>query len=256
MADLEEESTAQELEARMIGQRIQEIVGQAPVLDKKTGEYRPAQYRDCVILLRTVAGWAETFVSVLMDMGIPAYATSKTGYFSAPEMVTLLNYLHICDNPMQEIPFTGVLASPLVGCTPEELAMIKNEFPQGKIYEGAWKYREEGQCDALREKLCGFFSKYERIRERIPNTPIHELIQLILRVTGFDLYAAAMPGGEQRKPIWKCWWKRPWNMRVPVIADRSILFGIWNNLQKYQVDFGEVNIAGENENTVLNHEYP
>ena len=71
LADLEEESTAQELEARMIGQRIQEIVGQAPVLDKKTGEYRPAQYRDCVILLRTVAGWAETFVSVLMDMGIP-----------------------------------------------------------------------------------------------------------------------------------------------------------------------------------------
>ena len=250
LADLEEESTAQELEARMIGQRIQEIVGQAPVLDKKTGEYRPAQYRDCVILLRTVAGWAETFVSVLMDMGIPAYATSKTGYFSAPEMVTLLNYLHICDNPMQEIPFTGVLASPLVGCTPEELAMIKNEFPQGKIYEGAWKYREEGQCDALREKLCGFFSKYERIRERIPYTPIHELIQLILRVTGFDLYAAAMPGGEQRKA------------NLEMLVEKAMEYestsyrGLFNfiryleQLQKYQVDFGEVNIAGENENTV------
>ena len=250
LADLEEESTAQELEARMIGQRIQEIVGQAPVLDKKTGEYRPAQYRDCVILLRTVAGWAETFVSVLMDMGIPAYATSKTGYFSAPEMVTLLNYLHICDNPMQEIPFTGVLASPLVGCTPEELAMIKNEFPQGKIYEGAWKYREEGQCDALREKLCDFFSKYERIRERIPYTPIHELIQLILRVTGFDLYAAAMPGGEQRKA------------NLEMLVEKAMEYestsyrGLFNfiryleQLQKYQVDFGEVNIAGENENTV------
>ena len=256
LADLEEESTAQELEARMIGQRIQEIVGQAPVLDKKTGEYRPAQYRDCVILLRTVAGWAETFVSVLMDMGIPAYATSKTGYFSAPEMVTLLNYLHICDNPMQEIPFTGVLASPLVGCTPEELAMIKNEFPQGKIYEGAWKYREEGQCDALREKLCGFFSKYERIRERIPYTPIHELIQLILRVTGFDLYAAAMPGGEQRKA------------NLEMLVEKAMEYestsyrGLFNfiryleQLQKYQVDFGEVNIAGENENTGADHEYP
>lgn len=250
LADLEEESTAQELEARMIGQRIQEIVGKSPVLDKKTGEYRPAQYRDCVILLRTVAGWAETFVSVLMDMGIPAYATSKTGYFSAPEVVTLLNYLHICDNPMQEIPFTGVLASPLVGCTPEELAMIKNEFPQVKIYEGAWKYREEGQCDSLREKLCDFFSKYEGIRERIPYTPIHELIQLILRITGFDLYAAAMPGGEQRKA------------NLEMLVEKAMEYestsyrGLFNfiryleQLQKYQVDFGEVNIAGENENTV------
>ena len=50
--------------------------------------------------------------------------------------------------------------------------------------------------------------------------------------------------------ICRCWWKKPWNMRVPVTVGCLILSGMWNNLQKYQVDFGEVNIRGEQEDTV------
>ena len=71
------------------------------------------RYSDCVILLRTVSGWGETFGKVLQAMGIPSYVTTRTGYFTAPEIVTLLNYLHICDNPRQDIPFAGILHSPI-----------------------------------------------------------------------------------------------------------------------------------------------
>lgn len=250
LADDTSEQTAQELEARMIGRRILEIVGQEHVVDKATGEYRPAGYRDCVILLRTLSGWAETFAQVLLDMGIPAYATSKTGYFSALEVVTVLNYLHICDNPMQEIPFTGVLLSPIAGCTAQELAGIKAEFPEDKIYRGAWKYCTEGQDQRIREKLERFFSVYEQIRQRVSYTPIHELIQLILKLTGYETFAAAMPGGDQRKA----------NLRM--LVEKAMEYegtsyrGLFNfirymeQLQKYEVDFGEISTIGENEDTV------
>lgn len=250
LSDDTSDQTAQELEARMIGKRIQEIAGSSLVVDKATGEYRPAEYRDCVILLRTVSGWAETFVQVLMDMGIPAYATSKTGYFNAPEVVTVLNYLHICDNPMQEIPFTGVLISPIAGCTSQELAEIKSEFPEMRIYECAWEYCRNGKNPVIREKLDKFFSQYNQIRERVPYTPIHELIQLILKLTGYDICAAAMPGGEQRKA------------NLQMLVEKAMEYegtsyrGLFNfirymeQLQKYQVDFGEVSTIGENENTV------
>lgn len=250
LEDEQGEVSAQELEARMIGNRILEIVGKDLVLDKGTGEYRPVRYRDCVILLRTISGWGDNFVKILMEMGIPAYSTSKTGYFSAVEVVTILNYLHICDNPMQEIPFTGVLLSPIGGCTAIDLAKIKAAASKEKVYDAVWEYCESGEDANLRKKLLYFKQMYERIRERVPYTPIHELIQLILKWTGYGECAAAMPGGVQRKA------------NLQMLVEKAIEFektsyrGLFNfirymeQLQKYQVDFGEVSTIGENDDTV------
>ena len=128
---------------------------------KGQGLYRPLQYRDCVILLRSVSGWAETFVRVLQSEGIPAYSTSKSGYFSAVEVVTVLNYLRICDNPRQEIPYAAVLRSPIVGCTDRELALIRCHSPELPIYEASAAYEAGGEEVALREKL-GAFSRQLR----------------------------------------------------------------------------------------------
>ncbi len=106
---MESGENVQELEARAAAARIQELVGSYPVLDKTTGQYRPARFGDCVVLLRTLSGWSETFKRVLNAQGIPASVTTKTGYFSASEVMTVLNYLRILDNPLQDIPFTGAL---------------------------------------------------------------------------------------------------------------------------------------------------
>lgn len=244
------ELASQELEARMIGMRIREIVGKEMVLDKATGNYRPAQFKDCVILLRTITGWSDIFTKTLKDMGIPAYSTSRTGYFETLEVMNLLNYLKICDNPMQEIPFTGVLLSPIGGCTPEELATIKAAYPDKKIYECVWKYRKMGENEVLCHKLNRFMTQYEMIRSRVPYTPIHELILLILKITGYGNSATAMPGGAQRAA------------NLEMLVEKAIEFektsyrGLFNfcrymeQLQKYQVDFGEVNMTGEHEDTV------
>ena len=53
-----------QLEALAIAQRIKEIVGKEHIVDKETKEYRPVEYGDIVILLRTAYGWAETFRAV------------------------------------------------------------------------------------------------------------------------------------------------------------------------------------------------
>ena len=71
-------------------------------LIKKPKNIVHAKYGDIVILLRTASGWSETFTEVLSAHGIPVYAASKTGYFSALEVVTILNYLQVCDNPLRD----------------------------------------------------------------------------------------------------------------------------------------------------------
>ena len=121
--------------------------------------------------------------------GIPAYSTSKTGYFSTQEIVTVLNYLHLCDNPCQEIPFTAILRSPICGCTDAELAAVRCVDKDVKIYEACGKYAAIGEDEALREKLRRFLTQLEMLRSRVPYTPIHELITQILEETGYGGYA-------------------------------------------------------------------
>ena len=245
-----QEQSDQELEARMIGEKIRSMVGTELVWDKKEKQYRPARYQDCVILLRTITGWAENFVNVLMDMGIPAYATSKTGYFSTTEVQTILNYLRILDNPMQEIPFTGVLLSPLGGCSARELALLKACYPQEKIYGCVWNYLQEGQDGELCEKLGNFWSVYEKLREKVTYTPIHELIGEILAKTGYGLYAGAMPGGAQRRANLQMLVEKA--MEYESTSYRGLFHFVRyiENLQKYEVDFGEAGTIGEEEDTV------
>lgn len=103
----EDSQTERELEARMTALRIRELMEHQQILDKETETYRPARYSDITILLRTMSGWAETFKKILNSCGIPASVTTKTGYFSAPEIVTVLDYLRILDNPLQDIPLAG-----------------------------------------------------------------------------------------------------------------------------------------------------
>ena len=250
LEDDKSRETKMETEAAAVAARIREMVGNEEIVGKETGEYRKIQYRDIVILLRAVSGWAETFSRVLQAAGIPAYSTSKTGYFSTQEIVTVLNYLHLCDNPCQEIPFTAILRSPICGCTDAELAAVRCVDKDVKIYEACGKYAAEGEDEALRKKLGSFLEQLEMLRSRVPYTPIHELITQILEETGYGGYASAMPGGVQRRA------------NLEMLVEKAVEFeatsyrGLFNfiryieQLQKYEVDFGEVNIYGESADTV------
>ena len=246
-----ENQNAQELEALAIAQRIQEIVGKEQIVDKDTREYRSVEYGDIVILLRTAYGWAETFREVLASQGIPVYCTSRTGYFSALEIVTVLNYLKVCDNPLQDIPLMGVLRSPIVGCTSQELAELRIHYPKGLLYESLTAYVGESsktdfltEKDFLKLKLSNFLQLLEKVRNMAAYTPVHELILYVLKETGYGNYARALPGGEQRFA------------NLTMLVEKAMDYektsyrGLFNfvryieQLQAYEVDYGEVNLTG------------
>ena len=242
--------TAIELEARMIAGRIREMVGTELVFDRKTAAYRSAEYRDIVILLRTVSGWADTFAAILGEQGIPAYTGSQSGYFSAVEVQTVLSLLKVIDNPKQEIPLAAVLRSPIGGFTDSELAEIKSSHLERPYEEACFYYRSEGTKSEIREKLNRFFTMLEDFRSRVPYTAMHDLLWYILEQTGYGDYALAMPGGEQRIA------------NLNMLAQKAMDYekgsyrGLFNfvryieQLKKYSVDFGEANTLGEDENTL------
>ncbi|MBY3621693.1 helicase-exonuclease AddAB subunit AddA [Acinetobacter sp. CUI P1] len=124
------ESETAQLEARAIARRISQMTGLnggSPLLiyDKGLKIMRPVIYGDIVILLRSARIWTPLIIEELRMEGIPAYGDLNKGYFEATEVEIALSLLKIVDNPQQDIPLAGVLRSPVVGLSEEELATVR-----------------------------------------------------------------------------------------------------------------------------------
>ncbi|MBQ6845415.1 MAG: helicase-exonuclease AddAB subunit AddA [Agathobacter sp.] len=242
----EDSLTKRQLEARMIAEKIIEMKKTLQITDKKTGELRAVKNSDIVILLRSLTGWGNDFVSVLEDCGIPAHVSTSTGYFSAIEVQTVLAFLKILDNPYQDIPMAAILKSPIVGLDNEELAEISLTEECHSFAEAALK-----QMDVAEEgKLYQFAQMYHRLRKKVMDTPIHHLLEMVLEETGYGDYVKALPAGSQRKA------------NLDMLVEKAIAYektsykGLFHfvryidQLQKYEVDFGEADVTGENEDVV------
>lgn len=239
------------LEAMMVASKIKTLMEQQLVTDEKTGELRRLRYGDIVLLLRSLGGYGDTFTKVLMEAGIPAHTTSKTGYFSALEVQIVLSYLRILDNPFQDIPLAAVLKSPIGGFSDEELAQIRITNREKSFSEAFFDgIREEVFAGTLAEKAAAFYKTYQKLRKEISDRPIHELLLEVLDATGYDKIAAAMPGGKQRQA------------NIAMLVERAIAYegtsyrGLFHfirymdELQKYDVDYGEADLVSENEDAV------
>lgn len=191
-----------QLEARAYAMKIKQWIGmedKAPlqVVDKATESLRDVQYRDIVILLRSMT-WAPTIVDELKKQGIPVYAELSTGYFEAIEVKIMLNLLKIIDNPRQDIPLASVLKSPIVGLNENELAKIRLADNRNTYYEAVEKYRKENN-DILTTKLNRFVELLESFRLASRQGALSDLIWQIYRETGYFDFVGGMPGGRQRQ---------------------------------------------------------
>ena len=246
-----------EREAMAVAGRIRELVGQLPVVDSETKELRPARYSDMVILLRSPSGWDETFKKVLETCGIPVYISSRTGYFAATEVQTVLNFLRVLNNPLQDIPLFGVLKSPAAGFSDREIALIRAKKEKGRLYESLCACVQEGQETGkkteeaeLRAKAQAFLALLERFRNYAVYLPIHELIREFLEQTGYLYTASALPGGEQRRANLEMLLSKAESF------EKTSYFGLFHfirymeQVEKYDIDYGEASLQDENADTV------
>lgn len=272
LKQLDEEAmdyTAKELEARMAAIRIRELMDPENglmVWDKGAEEYRPVRLGDMVILLRSLSGWSEVFVNVLMNEGIPAYAQTKTGYFNTVEVETVLSLLAVVDNPMQDIPLAAVMKSPMVSMTDEEMAWLMAAYKRAPekgqdrgVYGAFMHWKENGGegVDAPEEavrsiggKLACLETLLEGLRRDARYLPVHQLLYRAFEAGGYYDYVSAMPAGETRRA------------NLDMLVEKAIAYeatsykGLFHfiryieKLKKYDTDFGEANVAGEQADTV------
>lgn len=191
-----------QLEARAYAEKIKHWIGQKEnsplqVVDKAAGNQRDAQYRDIVILQRSMT-WAPTIVDELKKQGIPVYAELSTGYFEAIEVKMIISFLKVIDNPRQDIPLASVLRSPIVGLDEEELASIRLADQKQTFYDALKQFKRQNS-NGTATKVANFLEQLEQFRLASRQGALSELVWQIYRETGFYDFAGGMPGGRQRQ---------------------------------------------------------
>lgn len=189
--------TSAQMEARQIGARIRELMGDTPV---SVGEeaFRPMEYKDICILLRSRTH-LPTYVKELAAMGIPAAADKSEGFLSAPEVRTALSLLRVIDNPLREVELTAVMLSPLFGFTADDLASLRVAFGRYlPLYVAVERMATEGEDPDLCARCGLLLARLRRLRVLAVSLPADRLLETVYRESDMEAVFAVRSGGRQR----------------------------------------------------------
>jgi ATP-dependent exoDNAse (exonuclease V) beta subunit len=177
-------------EARMLAQRVAELVAEGPT---RAG--------DVVVLLRAV-GDLEVFERALELQGLRTLAA--VGVFWAHQQVSdLLAWLRALANPLDEQALYGALASPLGGCSLDCLALLARaarEQRQG-IWQTALASLDDDALalqDADRRALAKFCELLREEREHSSRRTLSELIERAIDATGYREHVLELDWAERR----------------------------------------------------------
>ena len=245
-------------EAMVVGSRILQMIREkSPVTDReKTPEgetktfLRPVQYSDIIILIRKAKGVASKLKAVLEGMGIPTMVLSKEGYFTAPEVILVLNMISVIDNPRQDIPLLGVLHSFMGGFGEEELALVKSGRKRLLLYDALKEYSRVGKDGNLREKCTGFLEKLNRYRFLSDRMGVYELMQVLLEEEEVFDHFRALNLGEQRVANLRILMEKAKEFSSTGYAGLSQFVRYIDNMKVREIDFGEANVLDEKANVV------
>lgn len=179
----EDELKSSQLEARLIGKRIKELMD----------EDKSLRYRDFCVICRTRKDVLAPMAETLGEMGIPSYADGTENSFEAIEVSVTLNVLKVLVNRYNEVALLSVARSPMFYVTNSALAQARIRCPEGLIWDAFAAVRQEyPEIDRL-------LTMMENWRAMAPGLGVRALIRRILEDTGFYVFCGALEGGRRRQ---------------------------------------------------------
>lgn len=242
-----------QLEARYMARKIKHLIAEkVPVYNPKTKSYRPIQYRDIVILLRSMP-WAPEIMEQFKLEGIPIYADLRTGYFDATEISIMLSLLKVIDNPYQDIPIASVLRSPVCGLDEEELSTIRIHSKHGTFYEAVKNFtiiKPTPENGELHEKLSMFINQLNDWRSLARQGALSELIWQLYRDTHFYDFVGGLPGGKQRQANLRAFYDRARQYEATSFRGLFRFLRFIEKMQERGDDLGTARALSEQEDVV------
>ena len=201
--------TSRRRQAAMIARRIRQMVGaetgkaEFRIYDKQQDAFRDVEYRDIVVLMRSLAKKANDYVEVLRLAGVPVSCQATAGYFEATEISDMLCLLKVLDNPQRDIELAAVLRSPFFNVADTELAKIKmhtkTDQEHKNFYNSLLEYSKSGPDTELGSAIAEHLAQIEQWRTAARRGNLADLIWRIYRRTSYLSFVSALPNGQARR---------------------------------------------------------
>jgi len=220
MRDLEEADK----EARLVAARLRELkAAHQPIWDETAKQFRPVDWRDIAVLLRSPANKVEAYAKEFARLGVPLQV-ARGGFYESLEISDLVSLLQLLDNPLQDLPALAVLHSPLAGLTLDELAAIRLTASKCHFWTALIRYRElpgdaapdaanpgagtgsarpESGAPALNlatwRRVTAFLERFARWRRLVRQVSLSRCLEAVLAETHYAAWLLTQPRGEQRQ---------------------------------------------------------
>lgn len=196
-------------QAALVARRIRQMVGadtgkaEFQIYDKQRDALRDVEYRDIVVLMRSLAKKANDYVEIFRLAGVPVSCQATAGYFEATEITDVVVLLKVLDNPQRDIELAAVLRGPFFKVSDTELAKIKLHNraggQHGTYYDCLQDYCSGGTDTELAGKLNAILARIEQWRTAARRDSLADLIWRIYRQTGLLSFVSALPSGAARR---------------------------------------------------------
>ncbi|MEA2314784.1 MAG: hypothetical protein QOI03_1476 [Solirubrobacteraceae bacterium] len=179
-------------EAHLLAERISELVRSGRAL---AGE---------VVVLFRAGGDIDVYERALRLRGLRTLA-AVGGFWAQQQIAELLSFLAVLANPLDEQALYSTLASPLVGCSSDALALLADAARASSLsaWETALLAAERGELlgelpERERETLVSFCAQVQRERRGAPMRSISQLIERAIGAHGYRAHVLALEWGERR----------------------------------------------------------
>lgn len=188
-----QEYSSYQLSALTVAKRINSLVNNKELLikDSITNQPRPLRLGDITILVRNKSKVYE-LEEVLNSYNIPTASDTGSSYLDTVEVMTVLSFLQIIDNPRQDIPLIAVLRSGIFDFSPDELAEIRQD-KRRDFYEDLVALR------ATNKKVAHFLDILDDFRLNLPHTGVDSLIWQICHNLHYFSIVGGMENGDIRQ---------------------------------------------------------
>jgi len=146
------------------------------IYDSKTGTYRPAEYKDIVILCRKLTGLTDDITRILSSNNIPFVIEKSGNLLDTTEVQIIMNIIDLINNPKNDLKLVSLMHLGIFGFTDDDIITLKNMSTES--YYNTMNAINDGS--ELSNKCHTMFAFFENCREKQKYLSLSNILDYII----------------------------------------------------------------------------